>query len=240
MMWEYFCRKDRMMIEVVKMRTRFSMRSFWKVPASWSAWQCVRITAVMCRGWMPWEMSGPRLCGGGSTTTPRPYIHTMNPVVAPLGSKPWEDPSTVTPKSGGSNGMPMDGRGFSGGGRMSCVGHRQSSRLPSLTTNSRSSFWMSTHTLSLSHTQPLPSKMWNLTIASVVLPEPLCGRWKFSISLRRSGRAAKDSAVAKRPYSGSTLRSPATVTVSSNTPRITDSPSSSVITLIFLPRMKKL
>ena len=38
-----------LLILVVITVTRCSSRIFWKVPASWSAWQCVRITWVILR-----------------------------------------------------------------------------------------------------------------------------------------------------------------------------------------------
>ena len=44
-----------MMVLVVMTVTRPSSRIFWKVPASWSAWQCVRMTCVILREAMPFS-----------------------------------------------------------------------------------------------------------------------------------------------------------------------------------------
>ena len=52
-MREYLRMKLAMIVLVVITVTRPSSRIFWKVPASWSAWQCVRITWVILRLEMP-------------------------------------------------------------------------------------------------------------------------------------------------------------------------------------------
>jgi len=52
-MGAYLRTKAAMMVRVVSTVTRCSRRIFWKVPASWSAWQCVRMTCVILRLEMP-------------------------------------------------------------------------------------------------------------------------------------------------------------------------------------------
>ena len=51
----YLRMKLAMIVLVVITVTRPSSRIFWKVPASWSAWQCVRMTCVILRDAMPFS-----------------------------------------------------------------------------------------------------------------------------------------------------------------------------------------
>ena len=97
---EYFRTNDAMIVFVVITVTRCSSRIFWKVPASWSAWQCVRMTCVTLRDEMPFLCRYCAEWAGGSTRMPRPRIHKTKPAVVPSDEKPSAAPSTVIPKSG--------------------------------------------------------------------------------------------------------------------------------------------
>ena len=64
---------------------------------------------------------------GGSTNKPRWLIQTSNPVVLPLGSKPWLDPRIVTPNAGGTKLGPLTSGACCGSGSGTFAGSRASS-----------------------------------------------------------------------------------------------------------------
>ena len=79
----------------------FDSISLWNVPASWSAWQCVKTNFVNKLAGMPSLFKYKVEKGGGSIITPLPSIHIINPDVDSLQSNPWLAPKAVIPKSGG-------------------------------------------------------------------------------------------------------------------------------------------
>lgn len=70
-------------------------------PASWSAWQWVIIITSIKLGGIPILAKALEEKGGGSIIIPLWLIHKIQPEVDPQESNPWEDPSIVTPKTGG-------------------------------------------------------------------------------------------------------------------------------------------
>ena len=83
------------------MVTFCSSSIFWKVPASWSAWQWVRMMLSISLGLTLESTSHSVELTGGSTMIPLWFSQMMKPEVFSSGSKPWLGPRQVTPKRGG-------------------------------------------------------------------------------------------------------------------------------------------
>ena len=63
------------MVGVVTMTILLPLRTFWNAPASWSAWQWVRIMPTIMLERMPSRSRVAVEKGGGSIIIPRPFIH---------------------------------------------------------------------------------------------------------------------------------------------------------------------
>ncbi len=91
-----------MIVFVVINSTGVDSINLWRVPASWSAWQCVRINLSTKLDEIPLFSKSDPVNGGGSTMTPFPSIQIINPDVDSEQSKPWLAPIAVIPKAGGT------------------------------------------------------------------------------------------------------------------------------------------
>lgn len=95
---EYFRMKESRIVVVVIISIRVASLIVWKIPASWSVWQLVRIMASICNFVIPIFLSRCRAKTGGSTKIAFSLIQIIKPDAQP--SKSMEDPREVIPNYG--------------------------------------------------------------------------------------------------------------------------------------------